>query len=183
MAVVEVGMAYGTSTIAILSALRDNGDKGKLISIDPSQSTDWESVGLANVQRAQLSHLHELLEEVDYIALPRLFARGLRIQLGYIDGWHTFDYVALDSFYLDKLLDVRGILGYNDCGWPSVHKAIKYFTRHRRYVELDVGLSRTYEGHNVMSRLWARTRGRSAEDRYFRKEEQWEPNWNFYSSF
>ena len=46
---VEVGMANGISTLAILTALEENGGEGRLISIDPNQSTQWRNCGRASV--------------------------------------------------------------------------------------------------------------------------------------
>jgi predicted O-methyltransferase YrrM len=37
--VIEIGMAFGVSSLAILAALHRAGDTGRLISIDPFQST------------------------------------------------------------------------------------------------------------------------------------------------
>lgn len=180
---VEIGMAYGASTLAILTALRDNAEQAMLFSIDPSQGSYWESAGSANVHRAGLSDLHMLIEEPDYLALPNLILREQRIQLAYIDGWHTFDHVLLDAFYVDKILDPGGLVGFNDCGWPAVHKAIKFLHGHRRYQEYNVGLNSSFDGKSLIQRLSARAVGRPSQDRYFLKEENWEPNWDFYAKF
>ena len=116
----EIGMAFGVSSLAILTALRDIGQTGKLITIDPHQSTDWANCGRAAVTRAGLSARHELIEEVDFKVLPRLLESSLKIDFAYIDGWHTFDYTLLDWWYTDKMLSVGGIVGFNDCGFPAV---------------------------------------------------------------
>jgi len=42
----EVGMANGASTIAILSAFVELGGERLLISIDPNQSSEWHNVGI-----------------------------------------------------------------------------------------------------------------------------------------
>src|SRR3954447_7802871 len=70
---IEVGMAVGTSTLAILEALPIGGT---LTSIDPFQSTDWDNVGVLDVQRAGLAGLHTLIEEPSYQALPDLVRQG-----------------------------------------------------------------------------------------------------------
>ena len=103
---VEIGMANGASTLAILSALADLGGERLLISIDPGQSTQWRNVGLNNVQANGLAGWHRLIEAPDYLALPDLLQQHTQLDAAYVDGWHTFDYVLLDIFYLDKLLPV-----------------------------------------------------------------------------
>jgi len=72
--VLEVGMAFGVSSLAILTALRDIGENGRLVSIDPNQTTYWKGCGLAAVERAGLKSRHELFEDFDYNVLPRLLA-------------------------------------------------------------------------------------------------------------
>lgn len=187
--VLEVGMAFGTSSLAILTALRDCGNGGRLVTIDPMQTSIWKGCGKNAVARAGLSGQHEVVEEYDYLALPQLLAKGEKIGFAYIDGWHTFDYTLLDFWYADRMLEVNGIIAFNDCGWRAVDKAIRFVMSHRKYVELDVGLTTKYRGlgriQNAVSALTGGKHrwGRRAEDRYFRKEASWEPNWDFYAPF
>jgi len=181
--VLEIGMAQGLSSLAILTALRDAQGGGHLISIDPNQRTDYHGVGIANVARAGFSTRHTLIERPDYLALPRLVEEGTRFQFAYIDGWHTFDYTLLDFFYTDKMLDVGGIVGFNDCGWRSVNKVLKFVTTHRKYEPMDVGLRPSYAARNPLFTLIRRLEGRSNADRYFRKVAQFEPTWSFFARF
>ena len=48
-----------------------------------------------------------MIEEPDYLALPELVRQQLAPEAAYVDGKHSFEYVLLDFFYLDKLLPVR----------------------------------------------------------------------------
>jgi predicted O-methyltransferase YrrM len=188
--VLEVGMAFGVSSLAILSALRDGNREGRLISIDPVQSSDWKGCGLAAIARARLGERHELIEDYDYNALPRLLAAGLRIDFAYIDGWHTFDYALVDWWYVDKMLTVDGIVGFNDCSWRAVDKVIRFVLSHRKYTEIDVGLPVTLAGYSRKRELLRRlTFGRKEqwyrrhEDRYLKKTANWEPRWDFFAPF
>ncbi len=95
--VVEIGMAFAGSTLSILSALEENR-KGRVVSIDPGQTEHFGNGGLHNVERSNLRHRHELMEEPSYLALPRLIDQGARVDMGYIDGMHTFDYTLVDFF-------------------------------------------------------------------------------------
>ena len=189
--VLEVGMAFGVASLAILSALRENGENGKLVSIDPNQlSGSWKGGGVTAVARAGFKESHELIADYDFSALPQLLSSGFKPNLAYIDGWHTFDYVLLDWWYLDKMLPVGGVVGFNDCGWPAIDRAIKFVLTHRRYREMDVGLpvefakqGRKRELLRLMT-LGKKNRWyRRAEDRYFEKLENWEPNWDFFAPF
>ncbi len=65
---VEVGMAFGMSSLAILSALNANG-RGRLISIDPFQSSQWHGAGVAAVARSGFASRHTLIEAMDHLVL------------------------------------------------------------------------------------------------------------------
>lgn len=180
--VVEIGMAYGLSTLAILSALEDAGE-GNLISIDPYQRSDWHGVGLANVHRAQLSARHRLIEEPSYLALPELLRRNTSADFAYVDGWHTFDYVLVDFFYLDKLLNVGGVIGFNDCGLWAVDRVISFVLTHRHYQELRGAAPVDYRGRNWFITVIRQILNKPRSDRYFVKTDLWEPPWNYYAKF
>ncbi|HET8925038.1 MAG TPA: class I SAM-dependent methyltransferase [Candidatus Acidoferrum sp.] len=184
-------MAFGVSSLAILSGLRDGGQNGKLISIDPHQcSGGWKGAGVAAVARAALNDRHELIEDYDYNVLPRLLSSGLKIDFAYIDGWHTFDYVLLDYWYIDKMLTVGGVVGFNDCSWPAIDKVIRFVLTHRKYSEIEVGLPVEFASLSRRRELLRRlTFGDKrqwcsrVEDRYFKKGADWEPKWDFFVAF
>jgi hypothetical protein len=181
--VIEIGMANGVSTLAILSALAHVG-RGRLISIDPTQSTYWHGVGTANVKRAGFAGQHQLIEAPDHVALPQLLAASTRANLAYIDGTHTFDHVLLDAFYLDKMLPVGGVMGFNDTSYKAIHRVIRFMQTHREYDELDVGLARDYSGKGGLIGMALRmAQGRSAADRWFRKSREADIAWDFYREF
>lgn len=189
---VEVGMACGGATLSILTAMESNGGQGTLISIDPNQTTGWQGVGVTSVARAGLAHRHRLIEDYDYFALPQLLSAGEQFEFAYIDGWHTFDYTLLDLFYIDRMLAVGGIVAFNDCGWPAVHKVIKFLLCHRRYEEINVSLPRNFMARPNIGQVVRRGLLQDPhvdqlriqkQDRYFRKLEAWEPKWNFFAEF
>ncbi|HET6229095.1 MAG TPA: class I SAM-dependent methyltransferase [Longimicrobiaceae bacterium] len=180
--VLEVGMAYGTSSLVILTALDEIGEGGRLVTVDPYQGTSWQSIGRLNVERAGFAASHTLLEAPDYLALPKLLEDGLRVEMAYVDGMHTFDYTLLDFFYVDKMLEAGGLAGFNDCGMSAVDRVLKYVVSHRKYAEVPV-VPRRYQGRNAAVSAVRRVLNRPTNDRYFRKLEEWEPAWNFYARF
>jgi len=177
---IEIGMANGISTLAILAGLPAGS---RLISIDPYQDTDWGGEGRKLVAQCDRAADHAVVLEPDYLALPTLLRDGAQVDFAYIDGMHTFDYVALDAFFVDKLLPVGGVVAFNDCGFRSIHKFLKMFRSHRRYDEIDVGLTPDYRGQNPLVTALRRLTGRSNQDRYFRKLDRWEPPHNFFKPF
>jgi predicted O-methyltransferase YrrM len=180
---VEIGMSYGASTLSILTALRDAGSQGRLISIDPLQNRNEKGIGLLNVKRSGLAPLHELIEKPSYAALPELLAKEHHIDFAYIDGCHIFDHALLDFFYLDKMMSAGAVIGFNDCGWRSIYHVVKFVQTHRKYEELDVGLSKNYRGRNPLFSALRWVARRSSADRYFRKIENWEPEGSFFKRF
>jgi predicted O-methyltransferase YrrM len=140
----EVGMAYGGSTLAILYAL-DRLGNGDHVAIDPNQSrpnideVGWGGIGRAMVDRAGLSHRLKLIERPSYLALPDLVDQGYRFQLILIDGWHSFDYAFVDYFYADLLLDDGGVLVFDDVGLPQVNHVTYFLETHKAYTRIGGG--------------------------------------------
>lgn len=130
----EVGMACGLSTLAILEALHQVGGE-KHYAIDPAQFKDfgeqhaWNGVGVMNVRRAGYADRFELIEKQSELALPEMLARGTRVGFAFIDGWHSFDHALLDWFYVNRMLDVGGIVVFDDASLPSVQHVIRMVVR------------------------------------------------------
>ncbi len=127
----EVGMAYGLSSLHICQAHRDKGG-GSHTAIDPFQD-GWKSIGVLNVRRAGLEDLLRVIEAPSCEALPQLLEKGERFDLAFIDGAHRFDNVILDFFYVDRLLNVGGVVVFDDLGMPPVYDAVSYVIRNRAY--------------------------------------------------
>lgn len=127
---VEIGLAYGTSALAILDGMEGNG---RLVAIDPHQSTDWENIGVLNARRAGYGDLLEVIELPDDRALPMLLERGDRFDLAFVDGWHTFDATFIDAYYLDQVLNTGGLMVFHDYAMPGVNRAIAALMAHRPY--------------------------------------------------
>ena len=121
----EIGMAFGVSAISILSNKKCN-----LISIDPNQSTQWESNGVKLVKSLGYEKRHELIEKKSYEALPELLKnnKGL-FDFIFIDGWHTFDYTLVDFFYSNLLLKINGIIIIDDAMHFGVSSFVKYLNK------------------------------------------------------
>jgi predicted O-methyltransferase YrrM len=131
---IEVGMAYGISTVCLADALRQTaGAAAHHIAVDPMQTTQWGGGALSQVARAGLSDVVELVELPSHIALPQLLARGERVQVGFIDGWHTFDHTLIDFFYIDQMLEPGGIIVLDDAGYPAIKAVARFILANRSY--------------------------------------------------
>ncbi|HJQ23974.1 MAG TPA: class I SAM-dependent methyltransferase [Blastocatellia bacterium] len=133
----EVGMAYGLSSLFICQALKDGG-AGMHTAMDPAQSSSWRSIGLLNVERAGLGHLLRFFEASSEDLLPRLVADGERFDLAFIDGMHLFDYTLVEFFYIDRMLEVNGYVVFDDIWMPAIRKVIAFVLKNRAY-QMDKG--------------------------------------------
>ena len=129
---VEVGMANGLSTLFIASGLQDNG-AGRHIAIDPYQSADWKQAGITLMGLAGLADRVDVIEKFSHQALPELEQSGRRAQFVFIDGSHLFDYVISDFLCADRILDVGGLMAFDDSDWPAISQALRYIVTNRRY--------------------------------------------------
>ncbi len=128
----EIGMAYGLSTLFMCQAHADNGN-GQHIAIDPWEKTLWKSIGLAYIQRAGLSNILHLYEATSYEALPQLLIEKECFGVIFIDGTHLFDHTLLEFFYADKLLPSGGYIVFDDVTLPAIRKVLTFILRNRNY--------------------------------------------------
>lgn len=131
----EVGMAYGLSSIVICQALRDNGG-GRHIAIDPFQSGWVKSVGILNLERAGLADLIELYEQPSHLILPDLLWQGRTFDFVFIDGSHLFDYVTVDLFYSRLLIPVGCWICMDDLGYPAISTALAFVVKNLKVISV-----------------------------------------------
>lgn len=143
---IEIGCAYGLSSLHICSAIADQNNCYHTI-IDPFQSTDWKNIGQNNLEKAGINFF-KILEEPSEIALPFLLSQNKKYDFGFIDGWHTFDHTLIDFFYLNRLIKVGGVIVIDDVGLPSINKFMRYILNYPSYelignIEIEVSKKRT----------------------------------------
>ena len=135
----EVGLANGVSALYIATALRDLG-QGRHIAIDPYQRTDWRSVGWVSLSRASLQDFVTLDERPSHWAIPDLDEWGHKIQFAFIDGSHLMDYVMSDFMSIDRILDVGGLIAFDDSDWPAVNQVIRFALTNCSYEVFPTGV-------------------------------------------
>jgi predicted O-methyltransferase YrrM len=126
--VVEVGLAYGRSALAIGEALVSVDTSRPLhVIIDPLQATEWSNVGWQLLRSAGLDTIARLVLLPSSMALPELVAEGFTADAAFVDGSHRFHEVFVDLYFLRKLVRPGGIVVLDDHWWPSVRTAERYF--------------------------------------------------------
>jgi predicted O-methyltransferase YrrM len=128
----EIGLAYGVSALFICEALARVGGK-KHIAIDAFQSTMWSGIGIHHLRQAGFGGLVELWEQLSQDALPQLVTEGVKVDFAFIDGTHSFDQKIVDFFYVDRLLNVGGVVAFDDCNWTSIHQVCRFIATNRPY--------------------------------------------------
>lgn len=122
---IEVGLAYGFSTLFILDAMQ-RGNYGQHVAIDPFQSSLWHGIGLQAIQDAGLARRFKWLEERSSYALSSMQRSKTRAQFIYIDGSHLFDGALIDFSLSDLVLDVDGIVLFDDLWMPAVQRTVAF---------------------------------------------------------
>ncbi len=128
----EIGCAFGLSSLHICEALRNRPGASHLI-IDPKQVNVWHGIGISHLERANIKFF-DIISEPSELALPNLLRHQTEsFDLIFIDGWHTFDQTMLDIFYANRLIRVGGYIVVDDCNWESVAAAVSYYMKYPAY--------------------------------------------------
>jgi hypothetical protein len=134
----EVGLAHGISALFICDALNVRNGTQHIV-IDPNQHRDsWDGTGIANLRRAGYGDIVRLIEAPSYRALAELEGSGQRIDFAFIDGWHTFDFALVDFFFIDRMLNVGGVVAFDDADWPAIRKVCRFVKTCPAYSVLGV---------------------------------------------
>lgn len=134
--ILEIGLAYGFSTVFLLAAL-DEVAGGTHTAIDPFQMTDWHGIGLthANELTARSATLttgsFTWIEDRSDCALVDLERAGRTFGLVFIDGYHRFDDVLVDFTLSARVCGLGGLIVFHDM-WLDSIKAVTSFVRHDR---------------------------------------------------
>jgi predicted O-methyltransferase YrrM len=126
--VIEIGLAYGSSALAIGEALCsfESGNVSHIV-IDPFQRAAYDNVGWDALIAARLADHTTFIGEPSSIALARLAASGQTADAAFVDGSHRFHEVFVDLYFLRKLVRPGGLIILDDANWPSVATALRYF--------------------------------------------------------
>jgi predicted O-methyltransferase YrrM len=128
----EIGMAFGVSTLFICQAHQDNG-AGHHTAVDPNERDAYHGIGLLNMERASLTGRLRFYEEPSQQVLPQLWLREEQFDFAFIDGGHLFDQAFVDFYYIDKLLKIGGCVAVDDLWMPAVRKVISFALRNLQY--------------------------------------------------
>lgn len=133
-ALLEIGCAYGISSLYIQEALEGNTSTHTII--DPQQESEWKGIGRHQLETAGCKDL-VFLEEGSETALPALLRAGQHCDFAFIDGWHTFDHVLLDFFYLNRICRVGAVVVFDDADFPAIRSLLAYLEQYPHWERVD----------------------------------------------
>jgi predicted O-methyltransferase YrrM len=126
--VVEVGLAYASSALAVGEALVTvNPPNPRHIIIDPFQDHAYSNVGWDLLHAAELDSTARLIRAWSSITLPELVTEGLVADAAFVDGSHRFHEVFVDLYFLRKIVRPGGLIVMDDDWTPSVRTAVRYY--------------------------------------------------------
>lgn len=124
--VIEIGLAYGASALAIAEALTTMADGAAHLIVDAYQSSFAEA-GWTALTAAGVEDVCTLVRERSQVALPELVSSGYQADAAFVDGSHHFHNVFVDLYFLGELVRPNGLIVVDDCEYPAVGAAVAYW--------------------------------------------------------
>jgi predicted O-methyltransferase YrrM len=138
--ILEIGFAYGTSTLILLNQLIKYKYSKSYDVIDPNQTIQWKSIGIKNVEHF-LCFMNTkidftLHEEDSLLAVPKL---KKKYDISFIDGSHDEKIVIYDLIHSDKKLLINGLIIIDDVLHSGVKNAIlDFFQKYKNYRRISI---------------------------------------------
>jgi predicted O-methyltransferase YrrM len=126
--VVEIGLAYASSALAVGEALVTVGSPDpRHVIIDPFQDHAYADVGWELLRAAGLDSIAGLVRAWSSVALAELVSEGFVADAAFVDGSHRFHEVFVDLYFLRKIVRPGGLIVLDDDWTPSVRTAVRYY--------------------------------------------------------
>ena len=138
--ILEIGFAYGTSTLIIMNQVLTYKYSKSYDIIDMNQTQQWKSIGMLNVNNF-LSFMkkkldYKLHEESSVIAIKKL---KKKYDISFIDGSHDEKIVIQDIINSDQKLLLYGLIIIDDVLHTGVKNAIFTFVKkYKNYKRISI---------------------------------------------
>lgn len=133
---IEIGLAYGFSTLFFLAAIAKNRT-GHHIAVDPFQHNYWHGIGSEKVLGTGMKSKFTLIEEYSTRAATDLARTNSTFDLIFIDGNHRFDDVLTDFYLYAPLCKIGGGIIFDDLWMESIKTAVAFIRSNRTdFIEL-----------------------------------------------
>ncbi len=142
-ATLEIGLAYGFSTLYFLAALAAN-NSGRHTSIDPYQLKtpgQWAGIGLAHGRNLG-GERFRFIEEPSFAALTHLADNSACFDIIFVDGRHFFDIVVTEFTLSAELCSMGGYIILHDMWLPAIQRAAAFIRANRKdFTHIETPLS------------------------------------------
>lgn len=120
----EVGLAYGISSLFILEKHKQYGSQNQAhLIIEPYP---WGNTAIHNFQKAGVLQFAKIINQLSDEVLPALYLNKHSIQMAYLDTTKLFDVVLQDFYFIDKILDINGIIIIDDCDTTGINLVARF---------------------------------------------------------
>ena len=130
--VLEIGCAYGTSSIVIANMLVRYKYRKSMDIVDPNQSTHWKNIGLKNIaqflQSVNKKLTYTLYEKYSEHVFNEIHGNK-KYDIIFIDGSHDEKIVIQDLTNSANRLNINGLIIVDDVLHAGVKKAIFTFIK------------------------------------------------------
>lgn len=139
--ILEIGLAYGTSTLILLNQLLKYKKSKSYDIIDMNQTKQWKSIGIENINQflniMKCEKLdYKLYEDSSTIILPKL---KKKYDIIFIDGSHDEKIVIQDISNSNKKLIINGLMIIDDVLHSGVKNAIlQFFYNNKNYNKISI---------------------------------------------
>lgn len=138
--ILEIGLAYGTSSLILMNKLLKYKKSKSYDIIDMNQTKQWKSIGLKNIiafLKYENNNLdYKLYEDSSVIILPKM---RKKYDIIFIDGSHDEKIVIQDIMNSDKKLIINGLMIIDDVLHYGVKNAIlQFFSNNKNYIKIIV---------------------------------------------
>jgi cephalosporin hydroxylase len=175
----EVGMAFGGSALAFAATHKELGrlPTEQHTAIDPAQSAYWDDAGRINLEEAGLDGFVEVIEAYSSVALPKLVEEKRIYGLAYIDGSHQFEDVLLDFFYIHQMLEIGGVMLFDDSTDSQVAKVLRFIETNYSEIYRSISLARFKNGFKAQVKYSIANRLRKTQLSGYLKIREGRQNW------
>lgn len=134
----EIGMAWGLSTLFIMRALIDSATVSpRHVVMDPGQTSRYHDAALISLNELGLDSIVEFYPESSALVLPRLVSQGRKFDFAFIDGDNRFASVFIDVYFVNQLVKPGGVIVLDDTIWDGVSLASKFAELEYGYETLE----------------------------------------------
>lgn len=127
----EIGLAYGFSTVYFLAAIKQNGF-GHHTAVDPTEHLHWHGIGAQKAREFQMQENFRFLDKRAWPAVMDFEETGEQFDVIFIDGSHRFDDAIVDFTLAARICPVGGYIILDDLWMAAIKKALAFIRANRQ---------------------------------------------------